>query len=293
MILDYFDYHAPETVDEAVALLAAPRRPTSILGGGTWLVPDMAAGKARPRRIIDLRRASLDYIREDQGAIRIGAMTTYGRLRGSASIQSRVGVLSTMARAVTGGPQITGRGTIGGAACAARPASDAPACLALLRARMRLVSAAGVREVGAAEFFVGAAKTVLAEGELLSEILVEAPRAGTRFGFYKLKLCESSWPIVTAACAVADRRDGACATLRLAVGGAAATPVCLDLSPLLAGGRPAEEVIRAAGAPVRAAVAVPWADELADGAYRLRVAAVAAARALAAAMGGGARGASA
>src|SRR5438034_798571 len=122
-----------------------------------------------------------------------------------------------MAIGITGGGQIQNRGTVGGSACYAFPSSDVPAALVALGATLRLASAGGRREAAAADFFTGAFGADVRPGEVLAEIRIPAPPAGARQGYYKFKLCESSWPIATAACVLGG--DGAST---LALGGVSA-----------------------------------------------------------------------
>ncbi len=126
----------------------------------------------------------------------------------------------------------------------------------------------------------GLCATLRADDELLSEIAVAYGSAQVRFGYYKLKLCESSWPIATAACAVTVRADGVCTAARLALGGVAAIPVVVPVEDILVGTTIGETELTAVAARAEAAVVTPWSDVLADGTYRRGVAGVVAKRAL-------------
>ena len=121
-------------------LLRATDGPTVLIGGGTWVVPEMSHGKRRPARVIDLRRAGLGGVREDgDGA----GDRRYDHLHGSAgvpAVATRLPLLRTLARGITGGAQIRNGGTVGGSACYASPASDMPAALVALGATLRLRS---------------------------------------------------------------------------------------------------------------------------------------------------------
>jgi carbon-monoxide dehydrogenase medium subunit len=128
----------------------------------------------------------------------------------------------------------------------------------------------GKREIPASEFFVGGFKTSLQPGELLEEISI--PAAAGKQGYYKFKLCESSWPIATGTCVLGG--DGGA---RITLGAVNARPVSVEVS----GSDPAEAARAAEGA-----VTEPWTDTLADGEYRKMIAGVIAKRALAAAEGG-------
>lgn len=282
MISRRFDYHAPHSLDQAVALLDKANGDAEILGGGTWVVPEMTHGERRPAHVIDLRNAGIGGVEADVGGITIGATTTYSTLQSDPLVLERAGLLSTMAVGVTGGAQVRNQATIGGSACYATPSSDAPGALVGLDARMRLVSSGGVREVDAVDFFQGAFEADIRDGEILSEIVIPEPPANPRWGYYKLKLVESSWPIATAACVLGMDDGGSVASARVAVGGVNTKPYVVDSSELI--GRSVDQAAGAAIAEAARALATdPYSDVLASGEYRQQVSGVVAKRALLAA----------
>ncbi|GGM81735.1 carbon monoxide dehydrogenase [Thermopolyspora flexuosa] len=279
MITNNFGYHAPPDLDGVVAALAEARGDVVVLGGGTMIIPDLTHGRASADVVVDLSRAGLSGIREEGDEVVVGATTTYTEVLSDDRAAALVPLLRTLSSGITGGPQIRNKGTIGGSAAYANPCSDVPACLVALGARMRLASARGVREVPAEEFYTGAFATVRRRDEVLAAIVL--PRPDGTAGYTKLKLAESSWPIVTAA--VVSRPDG---SLRVAIGAVAETPRLIDVEPPSAGvDDPAwrDHVRRA----VAAAVPEPWSDLLADGAYRMRVAPAIVARSVAKALAAG------
>ena len=158
-------YTRPTDVDGVTAALADGD--AVVVGGGTMVVPEMTHGRVRPSAVVDLARAGLAGITRGDGAWVVGAMTTYTELERSA-----VPLLATVARGITGGPQIRNRGTVGGSASHANPSSDVPAALVALSARLRLAKTGGVREVAAADFFVGAFRTAREPDEVLTAITV-------------------------------------------------------------------------------------------------------------------------
>lgn len=265
MIKGAFDYHAPSTLDEAVELVGSLDGDTSVISGGTWVVPEMTHGTRTPRHVVDLRRAGAGAVGPSNGSLVVGTTATYGDVL-EADVELEA--LRTMATGVTGGPQVLNQGTLGGSACYANPASDVPGALVGLEATLRLAGRGGRRELAAADFFVDAFRTALEPGELLAEISIPTLPAGASAGYYKFKLCESSWPIATACCTVGA--DGSVS--RLALGGVSAKPV---LVPAAVGAADADAV----EAAVRDFEFEPWADALADGSYRRRIAHVVARRA--------------
>jgi CO/xanthine dehydrogenase FAD-binding subunit len=266
-------YAAPESVEEAVALLAAD--PTArVLGGGTWVVPELSTGASRPGTIVDLRCAGLAGVTQDAGAVRIGAMATYADLLASDAVP----LLTRMAAGITGGWALRNQGTVGGSLAAARPHSEVPAVLTALGAEAVVRGPRGERRLPAVGLVRGATRTALAHDEVLTGLVIPAAPAGQQAGYRKLKRGSSSWPIATAAALVTLDGDGTCAAATLVLGGVAATPLFVDVAGDLVGHRPGTE--RLAAAAARVVVTDPWDDVLAPGAYRAAVAAPIARRAL-------------
>ena len=268
MIRHRFAYSAPAELSEAVDLLAATGEDTTIVGGGTWVVPELHNGRRSPRHLLDLRRLELDECMRDGAETVVGAATTYSAIEAAADAPA---LLRAMAAGITGGAQIRNQGTIGGSACYANPASDVPGVLVALDATLRLRSSGGARDIAAAEFFTGPYATALRPDELLEHVRVPEAASALSHGYVKLKLVAGSWPIVTAAALVGHRG----AITMLVVGAAAACPVRIAVDAEA----DAVEIERAASA----AIDEPWADALADGEYRRAVAGVIAKRAVAAA----------
>jgi CO/xanthine dehydrogenase FAD-binding subunit len=256
-------HHAPSDIGEACALLAARGEDAAVLGGGTWLVPLMSRGERSVTDVVDLRRLGLAGVAEQDGELGIGAMTTYADVLASSVLGERAPLLHAVARGITGGKQIHNLGTLGGSACFAFPSSDVPACLVALGARMRIDGPSGSREVAAADFFLDAFSCALERGEVLTAMVV--PAGLDRVGYAKLKLCESSWPIATAAAVVTD------GTASVTLGGVGRTPLRIDLD-----GAGPEQL----DAMVGERLGDPWDDELAPADYRRAVAPVIARRAL-------------
>ena len=260
MIRTRLAYHAPAELEEACSLLEARREGAAVLGGGTWLVPLMSRGERSLTDVVDLRRLGLAGVTEKDGHLEVGAMTTYADVLDSSAVRERAPLLHAIARGITGGRQIHNVGTLGGSACFAFPASDVPAGLVALDARLRVHGTAGTREIAAADFFLDAFRCALEPGEVLTALIIpDRPRG---VGYHKLKLCESSWPIATAAAVVTN------GTAHVTLGGVARTPLRIELDGQELDARIGERLDD------------PWDDELAPGSYRQAVAPVIARRAL-------------
>jgi carbon-monoxide dehydrogenase medium subunit len=257
-------YHQPDSVGEAAGILAAEGPYAAVLGGGTMLVPLLVRRQLAVSHVVDPCSLGLDCIRVSGDAVEIGARVCYADVIESPDLAAAAPLLPRMAAGITGGAQIRNQGTIGGSACHANPASDVPACMVALDATMRLHGPAGARDVDAADFFVDAFASARAADELLVGVAI--PRRSAAYGYAKLKLSESSWPIATA---VAVRRPDGGATLTL--GGVRSRPLQVEL----------ERDARADDFDelIGAALDEPWADVLADAEYRRAVAPAVARRA--------------
>jgi carbon-monoxide dehydrogenase medium subunit len=277
MIPSRFAYAAPESAEAAVALLAEDPDGGRVLGGGTWVVPELSRGDSRPRLVVDLRRAGLAGIRARAGRVHVGAMCTYADLLASDVVAQRLPLLRIMAQGVTGGRQILGQGTVGGSLVAARPSSDAPGAVVALGGEAVIACATGERRCPALELLAGAMETTLGQDEILVGFEFPAEAAGV--GYVKLKRGVSSWPIATAACLIQLDEGGRWSSVSLVLGGVAPTPVEVDLGGLL-GTEPDGEAISAGARLAGTAVTEPWTDELAPGEYRASVAGPVARRAL-------------
>jgi len=176
-----FDYAAPDSLEEALALARRYGQDGKVLAGGQSLVPLLNMRLARPAVLIDLNRIrTLDYIRHRR-EVRIGAMTRQRTVERSPLVQERLPLLAEAIRYV-GHPQIRNRGTVGGSLAHADPAAELPAVLAALGGRVVLRSARGTRTLDPDAFFLGYLTTALQPDELLVEVRLPAhDHLGTAF----------------------------------------------------------------------------------------------------------------
>src|SRR6266852_3030746 len=169
MIAQKFEYTAPKTLDEALHLLAGGAKP---LAGGMSLIPMMKLRLAAPEHLVDLGRLKdLNYIREEGGAIHIGATTTHQDIESSAVLRGKCPLLAETAANI-GDVQVRNRGTIGGSVAHADPSADYPAALLALEAKVKLVSATGDRTISIGDFLVDTLTTAIEPGEILQEVIV-------------------------------------------------------------------------------------------------------------------------
>ena len=183
-------YHTPSTLQQAVELLAAHNEGARIVAGATDLILELERGQ-RPGVdiLIDISRISgQDMITlDDDGWVHLGPLVTHNHCAGSELIQQRA---FTLARACwqVGAPQIRNRGTVAGNIITASPANDAIPPLMALGAQLTLLSVEGERTVPIEDFYTGVRKTVMKDGELMSDIAFPALAENTRSTFIKLGL---------------------------------------------------------------------------------------------------------
>jgi carbon-monoxide dehydrogenase medium subunit len=213
-----FEYHRPGSVEEAVGLLAKHRDDAKLLAGGHSLIPLMKLRLAQPKHVVDIGRiGGLAGIREEGGTIVIGALTTHYAVESHAGLKARCPVLPEAA-AMIGDPQVRNLGTVGGSLAHADPAADWPAVMLALGAELVATGSKGKRTIKADEFFKGLMTTSLGTDEILTEIRIPAPPAGTGAAYVKHPHPASRFAVVGVA-AVVTVSGGTCQRAAVAVTG--------------------------------------------------------------------------
>lgn len=175
MIPASFDYHAPQTLDEAIALLARFGDSAKILAGGQSLIPAMRFRLAAPEALIDLRRIQdLDYVAERGDHLAIGAMAREHTLEREPAIAAHYPLLHDTAQVIAD-PLVRNRATVGGNLAHADPANDHPATMLAYAASVVARGPSGSRTIAIDDLFVGLFATSLAPGEILTEIRIARP----------------------------------------------------------------------------------------------------------------------
>lgn len=206
MIPPEFEYHAPTTLSDAVALLNQLGDEAKVLAGGHSLLPMMKMRFAEPAHLIDLNKIDqLRGIRQDGGVIKIGAMTVENDILASDLLKQHASLLPKAVELIAD-PQVRNRGTIGGDIAHGDPANDHPAIMKAMDATFVLTGPDGERSVKAVDFFHGTYMTDMAENEILTEIQFEPLPAGTGTAYVKLKRKTGDW--ATAAAAVVLQMSG-------------------------------------------------------------------------------------
>ena len=277
MLLEATEYFRPANVEEAIAALRS-RGSARVLAGGQTLINVLKHRVAAVELLVDVSRlAELRFIEvRPDGSATIGAATTYAELERSAELRAAHPVVCEVA-AGTVDRQVRARGTIGGNACFADPASNYPPLLVALDATMEIAGADGARTVAAGDFFTGTWRTAVAPGELLRSITLPA-LDGAGVGYRSLQLAADSWALARAAAWV--RADGTVEDARVVIGCVASTPVRASATEAaLIGGVASAEAVAAAAAFAGDGLAPP-SDAHASGDYRREMSAVMAKRAL-------------
>ena len=322
--MESFEYGNPAGLSEALAMLGAHWGDADVLAGGTDLISLMKDGLHTPKRVVNIKNiGELDGIRKTAAGLRIGALVTMDELARSPLVKAEYTALAQAAAGIPS-PQIRHMGTAGGDLCQrprcwyyrrglgllamdngksripdgenryhaifgggpayfVNPSSLAPALVAM-RAKVRLVSARGTREVNVANFFrapkdEATRETVLQPGEILTEILV--PDAVGRSATYEVRQKQAlDWPLAAAAVAL-TMYGAAVISARIVLGHVAPVPwEAVEAAKLLAG-----KPFTAASAEAAAAAAVAGAQPLSQNAYKVTLARTAVKRALLAAGG--------
>jgi CO/xanthine dehydrogenase FAD-binding subunit len=275
-----FEYERPAHLDEACALLSAGDD-VRIIAGGQTLVPLMAMRLARPKRLIDIARIpELAFVRDEGGAVVIGATTRQCVLEHDATVRAKVPLLAKVIPFV-GHAAIRARGTVGGSLANADPAAEIALAAVTLGATLVYREGDTVAECAAAEFFIGPMMTALPAAGCLTAVRFPVWReARIGVGFHEVNARRSDFAFASAAAQIALDDAGLCRRVALGVGGITPVPLRLDaVADALVGGRAEEAITRDV---VRAALAdIELLSDLhASADYRRRAAATLAVRAI-------------
>ncbi|MET0153389.1 MAG: xanthine dehydrogenase family protein subunit M [Candidatus Binatia bacterium] len=278
MITKEYSFHAPQKLEEAIALLQHYGEDAKLLAGGVSLVPLMTLGLVQPEALISLKHIrELDYVREAGDHLRIGAMTRHDRVRADSLIRQHCPVLAEAAGFI-GDPQVRHRGTIGGSLAHADPAADYPPVMLVLNALLRIRNQNGERTVAATDFFKGLLQTDLGRGEILTEVVVPKLAKGSGSAYRRLHRVEGSFAIVASAAVIEPGFKAA----RVGLSGVGPKAVLLDVTRHLAGGV-SDEALQAIARDTVEASADAYGDLNGDAEYRREMAKVYAKRAIKAA----------
>jgi len=203
----YVEYERATSVDNALALLARFGPEARVLAGGHSLIPMMKLRLAQPETLVDINGLSdLAFIGVAEGKLRIGALTRHAELLDSAVAGQHFAILHDAERVIAD-PIVRMWGTVGGSLCQADPSEDLSAAFAALKATMVIRNLNGTRTVRAREFHTGPYETVVAPGEILTEISI-AITPGGGSAYQKVGRRVGDWPVGAAGAAIWLEDDG-------------------------------------------------------------------------------------
>ena len=222
MIPGTFDYHRPESVDDAVALLAKHGDEARAIAGGHSLIPMMKLRMAEVAHLVDLQAiGELKGISVDGGTVTIGVMTTQHELIENDALANAAPIIREASLQIAD-PQVRYVGTVGGNVANGDPGNDMPGLMQCLDAVYTLAGPDGTREVAARDFYEAAYFTARGDDELLVSVRFAAPKGGYAYEKQKRKIGDYA----TAAAAVLIEKDGGrCSSASIAMTNLSDTPV--------------------------------------------------------------------
>ena len=267
MIPAGFDYHAPRAVADAIKLLGELGPEAKLLAGGHSLLPMMKLRFAAPSHLIDLGRISdLRGIAQAGDVIRIGAMTTEAYLLGSKLLAEKVPLLVEGASWIAD-PQVRYKGTIGGDISHGDPGNDHPALMLALDASFVLTGPKGERVVKADGYFLGLYSTLLEPNEILTQIRIPVPAAGSGWSYSKLK--RKAGDFATAATAVVlQMKSGKVVKVAIALTNVGPTALKASAAEDSLVGKAIDEASLNEAARLAMSICDPVPDQRGDAAYK-------------------------
>ena len=280
MIPAPFDYYAPTTLTEAIALLQRHGDQAKVLSGGQSLLPLLKLRVGAAGHLVDIGRIpGLEYIKEEDGFLKIGGRTRESELERSDIIKSKYPILHDTARVIAD-PLVRNRATIGGNLAHADPANDHPATMLALGAEVTATGSKGQRTIPIGQFFTGLFSTALTADEILTEIRVPIPPPRSGGAYVKLERKVGDFATAAAAAQITLGTGGE--VDRAGIGLTAAGPMPIkatEAERFLLKKKPDAAAI-AEAARLAAAAAAPTADRRGSVQYKREMARVLTARAL-------------
>jgi len=280
MIPPPFDYHAPKTLSEAVALLSKHRDEAKVLSGGQSLLPLLKLRLGQPAHLVDIGRIpGLEYVEERDGTLCIGGRTREAALERSELIRGRYPILADTA-AVIADPLVRNLATVGGNLAHGDPANDHPATMIALGARVVATGPKGAREIPVEELFTGLFSTVLAPDEILTEIRVPGPAPRTAGAYLKLERKVGDFATAASAVQLTLGKGGDVVRVGIGLTNAGPTPVKAREAERYLIGKKLDDATVAEASQLAARAAHPTADRRGTVEYKREMARVLTARAL-------------
>jgi len=219
-----FEYYAPSSLSEVLTLLSNTED-AKILAGGQSLISLMKLRLAAPSSLIDINRVTeLNYIRQENGRIAIGATTRHDQVATSTLIRRKIPLLAEASGSI-GDQQVRNRGSIGGSLAHADPSADLPTACTALNAEIAVTSEAGSRTITANEFFLDFFTTALKQNEIIREVWIPIPPARSGSSYGKLTKGHNDFALVAVAVQSSLAPNDTCESISVVLGGVAPKPV--------------------------------------------------------------------
>ena len=280
MIPSAFDYHAPGTLDEAVALLERLGDEAKVLSGGQSLLPLLKLRLGDAGHLVDIGRIpGLTGIAEADGFLRIGGATREADLERSDLIREKYPILLDTA-AVIADPLVRNRATVGGNLAHGDPANDHPATMLALEAEVVARGPGGERSIPITRFFTGLFATALAPAEILTEIRIPAPAPRSGGAYVKLERKVGDYATAAAAAQLTLGSRGEIARIGIGLTNAGPTPIKATAAEGYLAGRQPDAAAIADAARLAADATSPSADRRGSVEYKRDMARVLTGRAI-------------
>ena len=269
MIPPSFEYLTPSNISDAVALLQKHGDEAKILAGGHSLIPAMRLRLAEPGYLIDISGiGGLDYIQEESGQLRIGAMTCEAALEESEIVQNKYPLLLDTAKMIAD-PSVRNMATVGGNLAHGDPANDHPATMLALRASVIAEGPNGTREIKIDNFFPDFFTTALSEDEILTEIRIPTPPSASGGAYLKIERKVGDYAAAAVACQLNIDSSGSIENIGLGLTNVGSTPIrASSAEELLKGKKPDENMLAEAG-HLAAADSEPMEDLRGSAEYKI------------------------
>ena len=280
MIPATFAYHRPQSLQDAIGLLAEHGENVRVVAGGHSLIPMMKLRLAKPEHLVDLQDLTeLRGIGSEPGTLVIGAMTTQYELIGSELLAAKCPILRETSLQIAD-PQVRYCGTVGGNLANGDPGNDMPSVMLALDAIYRVRGPSGERDIPARDFYKGIYSTALADSEILTSLRIPLPAEGHGWAYEKQKRKIGDY--ATAAAAVVLTVSGvACTSAAIALTNVADTPLLAQRAGEALVGANVDEPAIAEAARRAQQIANPSADGRGPVDFRIHVAGVMVRRAIA------------
>ncbi len=267
MIPPPFEYAAPKTIPEAVGLLVQ-EKDAKILAGGQSLIPMLKFRLASPAFLVDINRiGGLEYVREEGGWLKIGALTREAMLEQSGLVRTRYPLLADTTRMIAD-PSVRNLATMGGNLSHADPANDHPAAMLAYEAQVSAMGPNGSRTISIQEFFSGPFESTLAHDEILTEIRIPVPRPRSTGAYVKMERRVGDFATAAVAVQLQVDENGECVVAGIGLTNVGLTPIKAGQAEHSLLGKPLDDAAIHEAARLAGEAAEPQDDQRGPAEYK-------------------------